>query len=79
MSGRKSERGASLVEYGLLLALLILIGIAAIKVMGATTTKPLCLATGALMSLDATHNVRWRINPDTDKPQCVDMINGPLW
>lgn len=39
-AARKEERGASLVEYALLLALIAVVCVAAISVLGESTTEP---------------------------------------
>lgn len=76
----KKQRGASLVEYSLLVALIVVISAGALKVYYATTTKPFCLATGALMFGNSTTSVEWEIDPDSKLPHCYSPTSPfPLW
>lgn len=73
-----------MVEYGLLVALILLIGVAALRIMGATTTKPFCEVTGALMYAGGVNGggepVEWMIDNTSKKPLCWDNnLQDYLW
>lgn len=48
--GGKYQRGASLVECGLIFALLIVIAVPGIKLLGHRTTEPLCKLSTAMLT-----------------------------
>ena len=70
-----NQRGASLVEYSLLVSLIAILAIGGARAMGAFVTRPFCVVTGAIVSDGNASAYEWEPNNIDGKPDCIDRSN----
>jgi Flp pilus assembly pilin Flp len=71
ISIRMRQRGASLIEYSLLVSLVAILAIGAVRIVGAYATKPFCTITGAIVSEGSENTYLWVPDNSNGRPDCT--------
>lgn len=70
----RRERGAALVEHGLLISLIAIIAISSLYAVVDGINKTICVALDGLTQGDGTTSYRW----DDDLKACIDPAGGAM-
>lgn len=75
------ERGASLVEYSLLVSLIAILAIGGVRVLGANVTRPFCVVTGAIVSDGNANFYEWVPDDGSGRPDCQNVtgLGNSVW
>ncbi|GEM_PF-2003951 len=75
------ERGASLVEYSLLVSLIAILAIGGVRVLGVNVTRPFCVVTGAIVSDGNANAYNWLPDDGSGRPDCQEVggFGGSVW